>query len=261
MKKIHFIAGLPRSGSTLLSSILNQNPKFQASISGPLYGLVKHIIGHSSAASVRTQCPIETRKDLILNLVDTYYKNSNEIVFDTNRSWGLDTPLLADLYPDAKIIMCLRSVPWIIDSFETLVTNNIYDVTRMFSKEKAVDVYSRTAELMASNGIVGGPFNAVKQALAGPNRENILIVEYDHLAIDPKETIERIYKFINEPLFDHNFDDVEASYDEYDNDLNVIGLHHVRKKVEFIKRRPIIPFDLYTTYEKWDHAIAAILKS
>ena len=261
MKKIHFITGLPRSGSTLLSSILNQNPKFQASISGPLYGFVKNIISNSSAAAVRTHCPIEKRKELILNLVNTYYNESNDVVFDTNRSWSLDTPLLADLYPDAKIIVCVRSIPWIIDSFETLVTNNIYDVSRMFSKENAHDVYSRTDELMADKGIVGGPYKGVKQAIAGPKRENILIVEYDQLATDPKSTIERIYKFINEPMFDHNFNNVEGSYDEYDNDLNVIGLHRVRTKVEFIKRRPIIPFDIYAKYEKWDQIIAAVLRN
>ena len=108
MKKIHFITGLPRSGSTLLSSILNQNPKFQAGISCPVYGFVKNIIGSSSAPSVRTLCPIEKRKELVLNLIDTYYNQSTEVVFDTNRSWSLDTSLLADLYPDAKIIMCVR---------------------------------------------------------------------------------------------------------------------------------------------------------
>ena len=32
IKKIHFIAGLPRTGTTLLSAILNQNPNFH---SGP----------------------------------------------------------------------------------------------------------------------------------------------------------------------------------------------------------------------------------
>ena len=43
-KQYHFITGLPRSGSTLLVSILKQNPKFHASITDPLANLVKGVI-------------------------------------------------------------------------------------------------------------------------------------------------------------------------------------------------------------------------
>lgn len=30
MESIHFVSGLPRSGSTLLAALLHQNPRFQA---------------------------------------------------------------------------------------------------------------------------------------------------------------------------------------------------------------------------------------
>jgi hypothetical protein len=36
MATIHFISGLPRSGSTLLAALLRQNPRFEAGMSGPL---------------------------------------------------------------------------------------------------------------------------------------------------------------------------------------------------------------------------------
>ena len=36
---VHFISGLPRSGSSLLSAILLQNPRFHAGISSPVAGL------------------------------------------------------------------------------------------------------------------------------------------------------------------------------------------------------------------------------
>ena len=40
LPKLHFVSGLPRSGSTLLAGILRQNPRFQAAMSGPVAGLV-----------------------------------------------------------------------------------------------------------------------------------------------------------------------------------------------------------------------------
>ena len=33
---IHFISGLPRSGSTLLAAILRQNPRFHAGMTSPV---------------------------------------------------------------------------------------------------------------------------------------------------------------------------------------------------------------------------------
>jgi Sulfotransferase family len=39
MASMHFISGLPRSGSTLLAALLRQNPRFEAGMSGPLAGL------------------------------------------------------------------------------------------------------------------------------------------------------------------------------------------------------------------------------
>jgi hypothetical protein len=39
-KGIHFISGLPRSGSTLLSALLRQNRRFHASMTSPVGSLV-----------------------------------------------------------------------------------------------------------------------------------------------------------------------------------------------------------------------------
>lgn len=47
----HFISGLPRSGSTLLSALLLQNPRFHAGISspvGPLFDNIRHMFAAGS---------------------------------------------------------------------------------------------------------------------------------------------------------------------------------------------------------------------
>jgi sulfotransferase len=43
MKKLHLIAGLPRSGSTLLCNILNMNPNFYATPTSPLIDVIRNI--------------------------------------------------------------------------------------------------------------------------------------------------------------------------------------------------------------------------
>ena len=46
----------------------------------------------------------------------------------------------------------------------------------------------------------------------------------------------------------HLFDNVEDSYDEFDDQAKIKGLHEVRRKVESIPRRPILPDDLWNQY-------------
>lgn len=253
MKKIHFISGLPRSGTTLLSSILNQNPAFQSSIAGPLARFTRAIIEESqSQGGYRFQCPGEKRKELILNLADTYYNQSNDVVFDNNRGWTYLTPLLSDLYPDAKIIICLRSMPWVIDSFETLFAKNPYDVPLMFPEGTGTSIYSRAQYLTNDGGMVGFAYNGVKQALFGPNKQNIMVVQYDQLAKNPKLVMKKLYDFIGESWYEHDFTNINGDYDEFDNDLNIKGLHHVRKEVAFKARDTILPPDLFNHLEQLD---------
>jgi len=250
MEKIHFISGLPRSGTTLLSTILNQNPRFSASISGPLARMVRSIITESQAqGGYRTQCPENKRKLLIQNLVKTYYHDSSSIAFDTNRGWTLMTPLLRDAFPQAKMICCVRDVPWIVDSFEQLLRKNPYSVSSLFSQDEAVDVYSRAGTLIRPDRTLGFALNGLKQAVFGGEKEMIMMVNYDDLCQQPRAVMQDVYGFLEEPYYEHDFNNVAASYDEFDQDMNLKGMHTVRKKIEHLVREPILPPDLWRQLE------------
>jgi sulfotransferase len=246
MQKIHFISGLPRSGTTLLSTVLNQNPSFSASISGPAARMVRAIVNEAQAqGGYRTQCPEDKRRKLIKNLLTTYYEDSNPVAFDTNRGWTLMTPLMHDIYPKAKMICCVRDVPWILDSFEQLLRKNPYSVSSLFSAEESVDVYARAGALLRPDRTIGFALNGLKQAVYGGEREMVLMVNYDDLCRNPEAVMRDIYKFLEEPYFAHDFNNVEASYDEFDQDVNLKGMHKVRKQLSHIVREPILPPDLW----------------
>lgn len=256
MKQYHFISGLPRSGSTLLSTILNQNPEFYASISGPLARFSRAIIQESSAqGGYKLQCPEQTRKKIISGIFDNYYEDKNaQHVFDTNRGWTLLTPLLKELNPDFKMIVCVRSVNWILDSFEQLVRKNALSLTSMFSPDENINVYSRANTLMRGDRPVGFAFEGLKQAITSNEKSNLYIMEYDKLAKRPEQTLKEIYSFLGIEYFKHDFNNVAASYDEFDDEVTLRGLHTTRKTVSYVERTPIIPPDLwqqYSNYEIW----------
>ena len=87
--KYHFISGLPRSGSTLLSAILRQNPRFHASMSGPMASMVDHTLEQMSGRNEFSSFISNAqRNNIIHGLFNGYYKTIDKpVIFDTNRSW------------------------------------------------------------------------------------------------------------------------------------------------------------------------------
>ncbi len=121
-RRYHFISGLPRSGSTLLSAILRQNPTFHASVTSPVSALFAGVLEQVSAGTEwGPQVSTERRKALLRGLFDSYYAAEQApVVFDTSRGWTAKLPALLDLFPAAKVIACVRNVGWVMDSIERI---------------------------------------------------------------------------------------------------------------------------------------------
>lgn len=249
----HFISGLPRSGSTLLSAILRQNPRFHAGISSPVAGLATGLLGQVSAGS-EFAALVDTaqRRALLRGLFDAYYStNPSEVVFDTNRLWCGRLPLLRDLFPGAKVIACVRNVAWVMDSIERLYRANPYENTRLFNHAGGRgSVYTRLEGLVQHDQLVGSAWAALREAYYGEQAESLLVVDYDLLSRAPQQVIPLIYDFIGEPAFEHDFEHIEYDAVDFDLQLGVPGLHRVRAKVEFQARRTILPPDLFEKYSK-----------
>ncbi len=108
---IHFIAGLPRSGSTLLAAILRQNPRFHAGMTSPvgaMYMALEGAMSRKSEAAVFIDK--DQRRHVLSGLFTNYYHaiHTQKVVFDTNRAWCTKLPAITQLFPKAKIICCVR---------------------------------------------------------------------------------------------------------------------------------------------------------
>ncbi|WP_298327493.1 sulfotransferase [Asticcacaulis sp.] len=249
---VHVISGLPRSGSTLLSALLLQNPRFHAGISSPVLPLMTNLIDMMSAGGGPVMVTDEQRRSIVKGVFDGFYASTGrEVVFDTNRAWTARLPLLQDLFPGAKVIACVRDMPWIMDSFERVIRQSPYEKTRMFAgAPDHTTVYGRTEALGSQNGVVGGPWCALREAYYGPQSQSLLIVEYELLAHSPEKVLRLVYDFIGEPWYSrHDFENVEFNADDFDAALGLRGLHAVRPRVAFEPRKTILPPDVWKRYE------------
>src|ERR1035438_339107 len=143
--KIHFISGLPRSGSTLLAALLRQNPAFRASMSTPLWEMFTGLLQKMNFSDGRVPIPDEHRQRILKSLVETYYCDlpPETTVFNTHRGWTVSLPAIAQLFPDARVICCVRSPAWILDSVEQLVARNPFRISKMFDPRGGVNIYQR----------------------------------------------------------------------------------------------------------------------
>jgi sulfotransferase len=69
----------------------------------------------------------------------------------------------------------------------------------------------------------------------------IYLVEYEHLCKNPFKTMKGIYDFLEKNYFDHDFDNVEYENEVFDRALNMKDLHTVKRKVEWVERKMILP--------------------
>jgi len=254
LKKYYFISGLPRSGSTLLSAVLGQNPKFHTSISD---NLLSHF---RSQIETGNSCPPnefdETRlKNIVKSTVDAfYYDTKKPVVFNTNRLWTNLLPELRSIYPYTKVICCVRDITRILDSFERMHQQNPFKISTVYPKEVDLNVYTRAAALMTDGGIVKLPYDSLKSAFTGPHTDMLMLIEYDVLTKNPEGTMKAIYNFIEEPYYEHDFNNVSVSYDEYDQNIKMDGLHSTHSKIEYKQKSYIIPPDIinqFANLEVW----------
>ena len=251
--KAHFISGLPRSGSTLLAALLRQNPRFHAAMTSPVGGLVERMLeAMSEDNEFSVFISSEQKRALIMSIFSAYYhpQAEKEVIFDTNRLWCSKLPLILELFPQAKVICCVRNIAWIMDSIELLIRRNAFDISRLFNNpaERAT-VYSRTEALSQGSRLVGYAYNALKEAFYSEQSGVLLLVDYDLLTIKPAKTMSLIYQFLGEEPFEHDFENVQYQEPEFDNKLQTQGLHQVRSQVEFKPRKTILPPDLFERFD------------
>lgn len=251
---IHFISGLPRAGSTLLAALLRQNPRFAAGMTSPVGSLFNAML---TATSARNETAVfiddDHRQRLLHAVFDAYYADIHptRLVFDTNRLWTTKLPALTRLFPQATIICCVRNPAWIIDSIESLIRRNPFELSGIFNFEPGGTVYSRVESLSKGDGMAGFAWNALREAVYGPQASHLLLVRYESLTSNPLGTLGAIYNAINEPLFAHDPDHIEPAYDmiEFDIRLGTPGLHSVRSAVRPEQRNTILPPDLFARFE------------
>jgi len=219
------IAGTPRSGSTLLCNILNQNPRFHASSTScvahsvrALSNLWSHspevksdLLGDKDAAEKRMVR--STRA-----MVDAWYGDIEApVVFDKGRLWNHQPLALKQIFPEAHMFVCIRDLRDIFASIEKQHAKN--PILDMASNPLELTTYSRADQLFAPQGMVGQQVVGIEDLLRR-RLPFVHLIQFETLVQNPKLVLDSIYTTLGEEGFTHDFDNVENTATDAD------GLYH-----------------------------------
>jgi sulfotransferase len=241
MKTIYFIAGLPRSGSTLLCNLLMQNPRFHASGTSGLVEVLRGVRdGWDQVAAFRAMPSAASRAAqlgaLRGALFGFYDFVDRPVVFDKSRAWPNYVEMLAALLGDerVKILCCVRDLRDVVASFEKVYRRTLAVGVPMQQREAPeafATLQGRCDLWVRADQPIGSAYNAVKDALARGHREKLHFVRYEELTAQPAATMAGIYAFLGEDGFTHDFENVEQVIAEDDRVHGFEGLHVIRSSV------------------------------
>ena len=238
MKTFHFLSGLPRSGSTLLTSLLNQNPHIHASTNSPLLDLIHYTEEYLLYKSEQYQAhpKPECAYQVLSSISHNYYCTTQEhIIVDKSRGWVNEVQHIKDyITPNPKIICPVRNIQDILVSFLSLIEksgpDNFVDKSL---KQHNIEINNdnRCEYLMGRQGHIGLSYHSLLEAFRRGWDKYVLLVEYDDLVSNPQNEMNRIYDFISSPRYNHNFENVETKFEEKDMVYGLKDMHKVRTKV------------------------------
>jgi hypothetical protein len=260
MKTYYFDCGLPRSGSTLLGSLLNQNPQIHAGPLSPVFEVMYYTRDRLQGEQAQAHPKPQIFKSMVENVIDTYYRDVKKpVVVDRCRAWPAHIDLIKEyITPDPKIICTVRHPLEILASFIDLINNSrsVSFIDKALLNQNMFITNDTRCELMMNpGGIVWESMNALATAFRQNQTQHIHFVQYDDLVSDPKRVMQGIHSFLRMKPYEYDLDNIENKYRE--NDKEVYGLpkmHEVRSKIEKTSRHysEVLSDEVINKYKNMD---------
>lgn len=217
------LAGLPRTGSTLLSAILSQNPEIHAEGNSAVCQLMwetQQAVIENEQIRANNKL-ISILDPLVTQVLPIYYSDvTKPIIVDKCRTWTLPSnmDMLYRYFDDSpKVIVLVRPMVEIVASFMSLRQNSGWE-----------DLEARLFD--DGSEPIMRPLAGVEWARKNNNGE-FLFVTYDELVDDTKETLSRIYEHCRWKPFKHNLNKIVKNFSQSDEVYGLVGMHDIRSQI------------------------------
>ena len=246
---IYFVAGTPRSGSTLLMNLLGQNPAHHVTSTNGLISLTTMVRDNwDKVEAFQTQGlgTVQARVAAGLRAMTYgFYErelSAGQVVFDKSRGWVQHIEMLEEMYQRPVRVICpIRDLRAVAASFEKLHRKN--PMTRKTAMGPAYiaaqTIDGRARVVLSAGGVVGLPVNALRDSLMRGVADRVLLVRYQELCSNTQEVMDALHADLELPGFKYDPENVEQITHE-DDSFYGLGpdLHTIRSKIELPEDAP-----------------------
>jgi len=223
-KTLHFLSGIPRSGSTVLAAILNQNLDTHVSTTSGLVLALDALANGWHQQHLLNSTDPERNKlaQAMRGMIDSFYEDTDKpVIIDKGRGWPIPVIMAAMtqvLGHKPKIIATVRPVAECMASFVRVAKP---DDLEEFMLEGQLKDHLKAAYVSLQVGYEAMP-------------ECFLFVEYNNLINNPKKELQRVHDFLGLKPFDYDFSNIDGSMVQED-DENIHGyegMHNIKPVLE-----------------------------
>ena len=258
MKTLYFLSGLPRSGSTLLGSILSQHSKLQATPTSPLADLLCWIDEGFSKLDIqytydKDNIQYNTYHSILLNF---YNHIDKPCILDKHRGWCKNVSSIEKyIHQKPKIIATNRRISEVLASYIILLEKNGTDnfVDAHLRRDRISITTTNRIECLWKN-YVSDPYQSLVYGLQH-HSQNIHLVDYNYLIENPENEVKKIYEFLEIESHKHDFSNIlNTCAEDKDDAWGIDNLHQIRPKLQRTSPSPeeIIGEENVKLYDKFN---------
>jgi sulfotransferase len=238
---IFFNSSMPRSMSTLLQCILDQNPKIAATPTDPvleyLYGARMNYSNVPEVKAIDKNLALKAWRGFCWGGLEGYAKSysEKENICIKTRGGTIHYRWFEAFMPyKPKMICMVRNLKSIFSSMEKIFRKNqenhqpIQDHLKMTgtSTAKRIDAWLTSQPL-------GLALERLNQVFLEEINKDILFIRAEDLTNNPDREMKKIYDYLELDYFQHDFENIEQRIKEDDAVYGLsLDLHTIRKKLE-----------------------------
>ncbi len=232
-KQLFFLVAQPRSGNTLFTSIMNQNPEIACTANSITLEIMKDVHNLKNTDVFKNYPDYKSLDNILDSIYDVYYEHwPQSTIIDRGPVMTTGNKYLMEKHfkRPFKCIVLLRDVMDVLASYMKWYTENPDAFVNKFNLKNDEE---KLMTIMNKNGAVAKQLEAIKNSFNYPNMCHF--VKYDDLVTQPEQEIRKVYQFMNLPYFNHRFENlqqIEVNGMKYDDTIVGKNMHNIRSVVK-----------------------------
>ena len=236
MDQLVMLSGIPRSGSQVLSSLLNQHPQIYSSTTSPLVDAL--LVLEEAWPGMRAHqidAPPDQFDNMLRGVVQGAYSHiPKPIVVDKNRLWARHTQLAARILKSRpKIICTVRDIPEVLASFVLLIERNSHKVTYVDQdlKDMGLPINTKNRCRVLWERYIYHPYTSLRIGYNSAQAD-MLVLDYHHIVDHSQTTMDKVCEFLGIESVSVNTHSLQPMPENDQAHGGLEGLHEVRAQMK-----------------------------